>query len=226
MYRRLAVISLQLEELGLTHKTYQGMLLRRLVHSDDIEPLRTLVSIIEPVKEYRRYQMREQTMLSPLTGVVDAAAPDSEAGRRFAMMVDGFLGDAPRFLVYRAEISKALADWQAAGVTLEPMIARLPALKEIKPFAKNLSDIGDTGLQAVSFLKLGSQPSTEWRDARLAVLEEAAKPKAALEFAVIPSVRQLIVAASEIPQLSKMTKTEWRDHIKKLATKDAKAPGQ
>ena len=31
MYRRLAVISLQLEELGLTHKKNQDMMLRRLV---------------------------------------------------------------------------------------------------------------------------------------------------------------------------------------------------
>lgn len=66
MYRRLAMISLQLEELGLTHKRNQDVMLRRLVRSGDISPLRTLVSIIEPVKEYRRYQMRPQTMLSPL----------------------------------------------------------------------------------------------------------------------------------------------------------------
>ena len=45
-------------------------MLRRLVRNDDIGPLRTLVSVIEPVKEYRRYQMRPQTMLSPLTGVI------------------------------------------------------------------------------------------------------------------------------------------------------------
>jgi hexosaminidase len=150
MYRRLAVISLQLEELGLTHKKNQEMMLRRLVRSDDIGPLRTLVSIIEPVKEYRRYQMRPQTMLSPLTGVVDAATPDSDAARRFATMVDGFLGDAPRFLIYRAELSRALDDWQASGVSLEPFIDRSPSLKEVKPLARNLLDIGATGLEALS----------------------------------------------------------------------------
>jgi hexosaminidase len=58
MYRRLAAISLQLEELGLTHKKNQDMMLRRLLRSDDIAILKTLVSIIEPVKEYRRYQQR------------------------------------------------------------------------------------------------------------------------------------------------------------------------
>src|SRR6266850_3224184 len=78
MYRRLAVISRQLEELGLTHERNYLVILRRLANSENIGPLRTLVSVVEPVKEYRRYQMRPQTMLSPLTGLVDAARPDSE----------------------------------------------------------------------------------------------------------------------------------------------------
>jgi hexosaminidase len=218
MYRRLAVISLQLEELGLTHKKNQDMMLRRLVRNDDIGPLRTLVSIIEPVKEYRRYQMRPQTMLSPLTGAVDATTPDSEAARRFSWMVEQFLADAPRFQLYRAELAAALADWQTSGASLDPVIDRSPALKEIKPLAKNLSDLGETGMEALSYLKLGTPPPSEWRDASFAKLDEAAKPYGALEFVVIPSVRQLVIAAAELPQLRKMTQVEWREHIKKLAT--------
>src|SRR5258705_2818977 len=54
MYRRLSVMSRQLEELGLTHEKNYGMLLRRLANSDHTAPLRTLASILEPVKEYRR----------------------------------------------------------------------------------------------------------------------------------------------------------------------------
>ena len=218
MYRRLAVISLQLEELGLTHKKNQDMMLRRLLRSDDLGPLRTLVSVIEPVKEYRRYQQRPQTMLSPLTGVVDAATPDSEAARKFAWMLEAFLGDAPRFQLYRAELTQMLADWQTSGATLEPLIDRSPALKEVKPLAANLSVLGETGLEALSYLKLGLAPTAEWRTASLLKLDEAAKPSGALEFAMIPSMRQLIVAAAETPRLKTMTTTEWNEQIKKLAT--------
>src|SRR5688572_19062028 len=145
MYRRLAVISLQLEELGLTHKRNQDMLLRRLVRSEDIGPLQTLASIIEPVKEYRRYQMRPQTMLSPLTGLVDAATPDSEAARRFNMMVDGLLSDAPRYQLYRQEIETVLADWHASSVALNPIIDRSPALEEARPLARSLGELGIMG---------------------------------------------------------------------------------
>ena len=197
MYRRLAVISLQLEELGLMHKKNPEMMLRRLVRHDDIGPLRTLVSVIEPVKEYRRYQMRPQTMLSPLTGVVDAATPDSEAARRFSWMVEEFLNDQPRFQLYRSELSETLAMWQTSGASLEPMIDRSPALKEIKPLADNLSVLGETGQEALSYLTLETPPPSEWREKSLAKLDEAAKPHAALEFAVITSVRKLIMAAAE-----------------------------
>ena len=217
MYRRLAIISLQLEELGLSHKKNQDMMLRRLVRSDDIGPLRALVSVIEPVKEYRRYQMRPQTMLSPLTGVVDAALPDNYSARRFASLVDGFLADAPRFLVYRAEIEKALSDWQAAGVSLEPLIDRSPALMEVKPLARNLSEIGAAGLEAISYVRLGTPPTTEWRDAKIAILDEAAKPHGALEFVVIPSLRKLVFAASELPHLRSMNTSEWNKQVTTLA---------
>jgi hexosaminidase len=198
MYRRLAIISIQLEELGLTHKKNQDMMLRRLVSSDNIAPLKTLVSVIEPVKEYHRYEMRPQTMLSPLTGVIDATTPDSDTARRFSSTVRDFLADAPRYQLYRAELIQMLTDWQTTGTELDPVIDRSPALKEIKPLAQNLATLGETGLEAMTYLKLGTPPSKEWHDASLAKLEQATKPYAALEFVVISGVKQLVIAASEL----------------------------
>jgi len=154
--------------------------------------------VIEPVKEYRRYQMRPQTMLSPLTGVIDAAAPDSETGRKFSWMVSEFLNDGPRYQLYRAELSQMLSDWQTAGASLGPTIDRSPALKEVKPLAQNLTQLGSTGLEAITYLKLGMPPPREWRDQSLAKLDEAAKPYGALEFVVIAGVKQLVNAAAEV----------------------------
>lgn len=198
MYRRLGIISLQLEELGLLHKRNQDMMLRRLVRNGDIGPLKTLVSVVEPVKEYRRYQQRPQNMLSPLTGVIDAATPDAEGGRKFSWMVQEFLADAPRHQLYRAELSQMLSDWQTAGASLGPTIDRSPALKEIKPLAHNLSQLGDVGLEAISYLKFGMPPPREWRETSLAKVEEAAKPAGALEFVVIAGMKQLVNTAAEI----------------------------
>jgi hexosaminidase len=216
MYRRLEIISVQLEELGLTHERNQMMMLRRLAQGTDIGPLQTLVSIIEPVKEYRRYQQRPQTMLSPLTGLVDAARPDSRASRNFARLVDGLLLDAPRFESRSEEIQTTLTSWRDAGTQLEAMIDKSPALHEARPLAFDLSQMATVGLEALSFLTKDVQPSVEWRDARLAILEQAAKPKAALEFPIIPSMRELIIAAYELPQRKTMSQTEWRSHVKQL----------
>jgi hexosaminidase len=218
MYRRMEVISLQLEELGLTHRRNADMMLRRLARTDDIGPLRTLASILEPVKQYRRYRMRPQTMLSPLTGLVDATSPDSPAARELAFMVDGLLSDAPRFQLYREEINRILAKWQDSSVALEPMINRAPALEETRPLARNLADVAIAGLEALSYLKLGTTPTTEWRDAQLAKLDEASKPKAALEFVVIPSVRNLVIAAAELPQLNSTPVADWKKRVNTLAS--------
>src|SRR5687767_6452716 len=152
MYRRLAVISRQLEELGLTHEKNYDMLLRRLAGKEDPAPLRTLASVIEPVKEYKRYQIRPQTMLSPLTGLVDAARPDSETARHFSSAVNDFISDAPRFALHRRGINDTLAEWHRAGLALGPLIDRSPALREARPLANNLADIARVGQEAMAYL--------------------------------------------------------------------------
>jgi hexosaminidase len=222
MYRRLSVVSVRLEEVGLTHEKNQMMMLRRLTGGRETAPLQTLVSILEPVKEYRRYQQRPQTMLSPLTGLIDAARPDSEAARRFTVAIEGLLSDAPRFESHAEQARDILTKWRNASPELEVLMDNSPALHEAKPLAKELSELGTTGLEAISYLSRGIAPPAEWRDAKLAALENAAKPKAALEFVVIPSLRQLVIAASELPRLSQMTPAEWRSHVKTMAAQPAK----
>jgi hexosaminidase len=217
MYRRLAVVSRRLEELGLTHERNQAMMLRRLAGGKDDAALQTLASVVEPVKEYRRYEVRPQTMLSPLTGLVDAARPDSAAARRFAGEVDALLSDAPRFESRARDVENTLAAWRDAGAQLGALMDGSPALAEAKPLAGDLSRMGAAGLEALSYMTKGVAPPAAWRDSRLAVLDEAAKPKAALEFPIIPSLRELIVAASELPQLKTMPAADWRKRVKQLA---------
>jgi hexosaminidase len=226
MYRRLAVTSVRLEELGLMHEKNQAMMLRRLARGRETGPLQTLVGVVEPVKEYRRYQQRPQTMLSPLTGLVDAARPDSEAARRFAALVDGLLSDAPRFDSRSRELRQVLSGWRDAGPELEAMIDASPALHEARPLARDLSAMGEAGLEALSYLSRGVAAPAEWRDARLAALEEAARPKAALESVVVAGVRQLVVAASELPRLSQATPAEWKTHVKTLAAPPSNQPAK
>jgi hypothetical protein len=49
-------------------------------------------------------------------------------------------------------------------------------------------------------------------------LDEASKPKAALEFVVIPSVRNLVIAAAELPQLNSTPVADWKKRVNTLAS--------
>jgi hexosaminidase len=196
MYRRMDAVSVDLEQLGLTHERNVGVLLRRIAGSDDVAPLATLVAAAEPVKGYSRGDQRPTTMLSPLTSLVDAARPDSREARRFGALVAGLLADAPRYAVNRAPVEAELARWRDVGRDYQIVAARAPALNEHAELARALSDVGTAGLEAMAYLEAGVAPPAGWSEARLATLDAAAKPRAALELVVVPAVRSLVLAAS------------------------------
>jgi hexosaminidase len=207
-----------LEELGLTHERNVDVLLRRLVGGNEIGSLKLLASIVEPVKEYRRGQQRPSTMLSPLTGLVDAARPDSEHARRFKRMVDNFLSDAPRFELNASDLRLMLSAWRDSKPQLNAIVDRSPALREAQPLVTDLANLGDAGLEALSFLTMNQQPPADWKAAKFAQLDEAAKPKGALEFPVVTSVKTLVVAATELAHLRDISAAEWKKRVVSLAS--------
>ncbi len=224
MYRRLAVMSVRLEELGLAHRTYEGRLLRALAAGHEPAPLAVLVHVVEPVKEYNRGQQHPTTQLSALTSLVDAARADAEEARRVRTMVDELLSDAPRFQARRADLAQVFAAWRDARPALESIFERSPILQEAAPLPAQLAALGTTGLEALEHLTAGTPPDAEWLARSRAQLEEAARPKAALEFAVLPAVRQLVVAAAELAQVKTMPPAEWKKRVLELAT--PKPPAQ
>ena len=224
MYRRLATVSIRLEELGLTHEKNQAMMLRRLAGGAYPPALETLASFVEPVKEYRRYQQRPQTMLSPLTGLIDAARPDAAAARGFSRRVNLLLSDAPRFALHFSTLRDTLTSWRDAGPVLETLIDRAPALAEGRPLARDLAAAGEIGLEALSYIQQGVAPTAEWRDARLAALAEIEKPKAALEFPFMPALRELVHAAHEQTALRDTAPADWRRRVRELANPPKQKP--
>jgi hexosaminidase len=222
MYRRLEAISVQLEELGLTHEKNVDMMLRRIARTKEIGPLKTLVSVVEPVKEYRRNPNRTATMLTPLTRLIDAARPDSEAARRFEALVNGMLSDAPHFRQNREPIKNALAEWRDVRPALDVIIDRSPILREAEHLPRDLSEIGTTGLEALSYISADVAPPDGWREARMATLEQAAKPKAEVEFAMIGAVRKLVILAAEMPGLKSIPVSQWKDRVMSLTAEKSR----
>lgn len=195
MYRRLDVISRQLEELGLTHRKNQAMLLRRLANSDYIEPLQNLVGIIEPVKIYQRYQVRPQSMLSPLTGLIDIAQADAPKARLFNKLVLKVIARKDDKSLYPL-LGTFFSVWHNTGVELKPMMENNPALFEAKQLAIDLQNLGEIGFEINDILQTGKTPGADWKDTKLKRLSEIAKPKAAVEFQVVESMKKLVELAS------------------------------
>ncbi len=193
MYRRLKIISIQLEELGLTHRKNRAMMLRRLVRSNDIWALEILTSLIEPVKRYQRYQLRKQTMLSPLTGLIDAAGPDAAGAREFNKLVEKALSTRSKSRL--GDLQTVFITWSHASSPLVGQMEVSAGLHEAKELASDLEKLSAIGLEALKALESEADYGKKWRAERLAELKKIAKPKAALEFAVIDGMEKLVNAS-------------------------------
>jgi hexosaminidase len=194
MYRRLDIISLQLEELGLTHLKNQEMMLRRLVNGRDTQALKVLVDVMEPLKIYRRHQHATYTFFSPLTRVVDAALPDAKKARIFRQQVEDFV---------TGNVNKETADvlirdlklWKSNHKKLKPVIAGAPVLKEIETLSRDLSRIAGIGLEAVEFILAGKKVGSQWIEESKKVLKAAKEPRGHAELMIVTAVERLVDAS-------------------------------
>jgi hexosaminidase len=216
MYRRLEAVTVQLEELGLTHRTYAGRMLRRLANGERVEPLETLTGALAP-KFFAREHVRPITQMTPLTRIVDAIVLDSRPAREFAAATDALLGDAPRFASRRERVRAFLDEWRAAYVPVRVMADRSPIMREAEPLARDLSEMSAAGLEALQYLSAGVQPPLLWREEKLVLLDRVEKMPREVEFAVLPSLRRLVFAAHELPQLKTLTAADWKANVLKLA---------
>ncbi|MGQ9801051.1 MAG: beta-N-acetylhexosaminidase [Candidatus Saccharicenans sp.] len=196
MYRRLKIISQQLEENGVQHLKNQPMMLRRLAGTVPFRPeeekaLQALASISEPVKGYARHsQGRRYTSLAPLTRFVDCCFPESLEARDFRNLVEIFFqsGKWDRATV----VMDCFIKWRSIAALTKNLAARYPVLNEIGPLAQKLEELSTLGQEILTFIQSGEKPGTEWLENRKKLLEELKKPQAECQLAVAPGVDRLL----------------------------------
>ena len=188
MYRRLDILSFRLEELGLTHLKNYPMMLRRLTNNADIEQLKILVDVIEPVKRYKRHRLRKHYTYTPLTRVVDAARPDAEVARHFRNLMDEYLNTGQN----ERKIVRWLVIWKENDAKLQPIIEKSPILWEIKTLSRNLSRLASIGIQAVNYYRAKKVPPKKWQTKAEEVLTRAAEPQAQTELMILPAIQKLV----------------------------------
>jgi hexosaminidase len=197
MYKKLDVISIQLEELGLTHKKNIDMILRRLCQSEDIAPLKTLVNIIEPVKAYERAGSKNvpYRSLSPFSRIVDAAQADAPAARQFNNLVEQFLMKPDK---ENKEKITALADtWIANNKTVRTIIETNPVLKETEPVLTDIDNCAAFAVEAVNLISKKKKPSPTWTAQAKETIANAKKHKADVELAFLPAIEKLVEHATK-----------------------------
>ncbi len=192
MYKKLDVISIQLEEHGLTHIKNIDMILRRLCQNEDIAPLQTLVKIIEPVKAYERAGSKNvpYRSLSPFTRIVDAAQADAPEARRFS-------SDAEQFMMKPDKDNKnklfATTDgWIANNIKVRAIIAANPVLKEIEPVLADIDKCALLAREAATMIAKKKKPAATWAAQAKETIANAKKHKADVELAFLPAIEKLV----------------------------------
>ena len=190
MYRRLDVISIQLEELGLTHIKNQEMMIRRLVGPENVSALKILVDAVEPVKIYRRHGMKPFSTFAPFTRLADIAITDNKHARDFNNLVNNYVESNNQEIGYK--IKDQLMIWKDNDELLNPIVLNHPALADAFTLSKDLANISIIGLQALSNNKLHDDA---WKQAAKKQLDAARKPRMECELSIIDSISGLVDSA-------------------------------
>jgi hexosaminidase len=188
MYRRLEVVSRELDWVGATHISNYTRMLARLAGMQSPETLKTLADVVEPIKDYDREDARDYTSLTPYNRLVDAARPESESARIFAVRVDHLPTD-------QDGIRKQLIIWRDSREILLPILQQSALLQENIPLAEDLSAVAKTGLEPLDYLDSGHPAPPAWAEEQRVLLDLAAKPHAELLLMIVAPVRKLVEAA-------------------------------
>jgi len=200
MYRRLPAVSALLSEAGLRHESYIAPALKRLAgdraSETDLNALRQLVDLLEPVKAYTRSKYQPgHTQLLPLTGLVDCCRPDSASSREFSGLVDNLLSSSPSSDADQ-RIKEALTAWRAVSALLLKRLPELsPNLSEAESMLHDLADVSAAGLMACERLQQGGTLTPNEARSALDAVQRAGKPRSAVELPATKALERLINAA-------------------------------
>jgi hexosaminidase len=198
MYARLSEVSWRLEWLGLTHRSGEFQMLRRMSGTDDISALRILADVVEPVKDYTRISNVKGPwdFRAPLNRLVDAVSPESDSARRFGDLVERYIQSGYKDQAASGEIRTLLTAWRDNDAKLHPLLEHSFLLRDVIPVSQDLAALGESGLRALDYLEKSETSPESWRVQQLARVENAREAKADLLLMVVAPVERLIQASA------------------------------
>ncbi len=198
MYARMNAVSLELEFMGLTHRSARPHMLHRMAGAADISALRNLADVVEPVKDYNRWSDSKGPIdfHAPLTRMIDAVNPESDTARHFSDLVQTFVQSGYKDQAAQAQIRMWLTTWRDNDAHLQPLLSRTYLLQADLPLSQDLSMLATVGLQALDYLDKGQTAPDSWKTQQTALLEQSKKPMDDLLLMIVAPVQQLVDASS------------------------------
>lgn len=194
MYRRLNIISLQLEEHGLTHIKNRAMLMRNLLRGKSIEPLRVLADVAEPLEGYARNPNGQlYKMYYTFNKFADITLADAPDARKFHLLVKSYQKD--HLDTDRIELIGYLKKWSSNHDKLKATIALSPALKEVEGLSENLSNIARLGLEALEAdgsLMSSQREKKKWKEKVEKTLALGRQQGGRVELVIVDDIEMLI----------------------------------
>lgn len=154
MYRRLAVVSGRLAEVGVLHLTHTERMLARIAPLDQIPTLREFLRYARP----RGFAGRGTNQLSPLTRLIDAADPDPFTEAEMLALVATL--DQPG---HRDALRAHFTAMSGFVPRLQAITAQAPIAADGLPLAAILKEVGQAGFAALDFDAQGAAPDAAWR---------------------------------------------------------------
>ena len=200
MYRRLAIVSLEIDALGLEHISNPERGFRQLTGGNP-EALRLFASVVQPVDFHDRYLEQHTGPLTPMTNVVDYTVPDPLSRLKFAEEVSTYLRDvngsanAQQRAADRDVLEQTLREWVNAAQVLDVQAKREQRLAAIAERRKQWIELANTGLDAVGFIESGKPAPESWVTSRKTLLQQSAQPQELVDFVVLNPINDLVEAA-------------------------------
>lgn len=181
MYRRLAVTLDELRRLGLQDADNQARMAERLAPGN-ATPVSTLLSLVGPVRngahnhQIRAWLRREIPPPQPLTGLADAASPDSVVTQRFEEQARAFIKGDRSIAPY---LTHSLEIWRDNDTLFAPAAHGRPELEAALPVAAEIATLAQSGLDAVAAIEAKQPMAADALTRARAALEKAKMAEAA-----------------------------------------------
>jgi hexosaminidase len=195
MYRRLRIASYELEDVGVTHISGPEKLRRSLAGKENRD-LELYASVLEPTNLGERFQQQHTDRLTSLDRLVDAVVEDPPSREEIAAQVDSVLsGKGAKSAVM--ELKARFISWQTAAPEIAALAVQRVRLNDQTTRAQQFGALGTAGLEALEYLEDHATPPAGWKDAKLALLDEAQKPSGMVKFDFLPELQKLIEATGK-----------------------------